>query len=86
MPLDSPIHNLRGIPRFNPAETFSKIAAASMRTVRVLVAVRSAVSVATVGGALALIGGVHTGGRVRMDGLASTVVVVLVQERNGPDH
>src|SRR5271167_4955778 len=24
MPLDSPIHNLRGIPRFNPAETCSK--------------------------------------------------------------
>ena len=25
MPLDSPIHNLRGIPRFNPAETCSKV-------------------------------------------------------------
>jgi len=25
MPLDSPIHNLRGIPRFNPAETCSNI-------------------------------------------------------------
>ena len=24
MPLDSPIHNLRGIPQFNPAETCSK--------------------------------------------------------------
>jgi len=24
MPLDSPIHNLRGIPRFNAAETCSK--------------------------------------------------------------
>ena len=34
MPLDSPIHNLRGIPRFNPAETCSNMSVSVSDAIR----------------------------------------------------